>query len=88
MPRHHHSATAAFRLALIGIVSWVLGGLGMAVAQSLAEHAVATAGGMPTGITFAPDGDLRFTANNRIFVEFSDASGTVRGSTSVAVGTQ
>jgi hypothetical protein len=76
MPRHHQSATAAFRLALIGIVSWVLCGLGMAVAQSLAEHPVATAGGMPTGITFAPDGNLRFTekTGNKI--------GTIRAFTS------
>jgi hypothetical protein len=68
MPRHHHSAAAAFRLALIGIVSWVLDGLEMAVAQSFTEYAVTTAGGMPAGITFAPDGNLWFTkkAGNKI----------------------
>jgi streptogramin lyase len=68
MQRHHRSATAAFRLALIGIVRWVFGGLGISGAQSFTEYAVTTAGGMPAGITFAPDGNLRFTgkAGNKI----------------------
>ena len=61
MLRHHHSATAAFRLAFIGIASWVLGGLGIGDAQSFNEYAVTTAGGRPAGITFAPDGNLWFT---------------------------
>ena len=67
MPRHH-SATAVFRLALIGIVSWACGGLGVAGAQTFTEYAVTTAGGMPAGITCGPDGNLWFTeeAGNKI----------------------
>jgi streptogramin lyase len=67
MPRHR-SATAVFRLALIGIVSWVVGGSGIAGAQSFTEYAVTTAGGMPAGITFGPDGNHWYTeeAGNKI----------------------
>jgi hypothetical protein len=58
--------------------------LGSRVSTTISANATPTFGIFATargGVPFDP-------ANNRIFVQFSDANGTIRGSTSVAVETQ
>jgi virginiamycin B lyase len=68
MPRHH-SATAVFRLALIGIVSWVAGGSGIAGAQNITEYkmlSIANAVTSPSGIAAGPDGALWFANGGAI----------------------
>jgi hypothetical protein len=60
------------------------------LAEANRQRQTINAGATPTFAIFATaSGQVPFDpANNRIFVIFSDAGGTVRGSTSVAVETQ